>query len=326
MLGQCFSANVVGLQVHRIASKISGAHRSVMLAAATSGPAAWLMGMLCVVSVIYHNSQLGGVYSPHAERQQYQYMAQLCSTPSLLGQLRCVASLQQQQLHQRGWMLGSVSWATVAAYPGDLGLAAAVFMPQLLLLLLVAKLLASWYARTLDPSGHANADDHDASGRVVGDSSTGHAAADASRPWAVRLLCGSGPTGAAAFLAVAKLLPLVCSFMTVITGWLGLRQQHPAAQALQLMHPATSVAAALMTLLSQASILALHIHATLAERTQCAAQFPVVRGPLLSSLLELARLLLHRSQNGMHACGPCKCPVCLTCHRAQLVHVTRRAH
>jgi hypothetical protein len=247
--------NLVGVQVHRITSQISGAHRSVMLAAATSIPAAWLVGLLCVASVLYFDSHLGGVHSPHAERQQYQSMLQLCSTPSLLGQLRCVASWQQQQLYQHIWMLGSASLAAVAAHPGDLGLAASVFLPQVLLLLLVAKLVASRYVSKADASARAPA--ADATDGAVGSSSTMRMAAVPSRPWAVRLLCDFGPTGAAAFLAVAKLLPLVCSVLTTTTGWLGLRGQHPAGQALQLKHPYTSVAAALMTLLSQASILAL---------------------------------------------------------------------
>lgn len=253
-------ANLVGLQVDRIRSQISGAHRSSrpgMLAAAASAPLAWLLGLLCVASVIQYDSHQEPIYSPHTERPQYLYTVRLCSPPSLVGQLRCVASSQQQHQHQLQHQksvvpLGSVSLAAVAAHPGDLGFAVAVFLPQLLLLLLVAKVVVRLYANKAAASSNVNVADA-AAGGEESNSNERTTAAAASSSWAVHHLCDFGPAGAATFLAVAKLLPLVCSLLTAVTGWLGLRQQHPTAQALQLLHPFTPVVAALMTLLSQAS-------------------------------------------------------------------------
>jgi hypothetical protein len=67
----------------------------------------------------------------------------------------------------------------------------------------------------------------------------------------LRWLAATGPAGATALLAVAKLLPLACSMLVLFAGWCGLRQQHPASQALQLLHPLSAVLAGAMTLLSQ---------------------------------------------------------------------------
>lgn len=115
------------------------------------------------------------------------------------------------------------SWAAVAAHPGDFGLVAAVLLPSLLAVLLVV-------------------------GMVVQNKSDRQ-----SMPLAVLRLAGdAGSAGAAAlFLAVARLLPMACSMLVVLTHWVGLRQQYPASQALQLLHPATAVLLGSMTLISQ---------------------------------------------------------------------------
>jgi hypothetical protein len=144
----------------------------------------------------------------------------------------CLVGQQQQQVcagpddASPWWPWRSLfsvsSWAAVAAHPGDLGLLAAVLLPWLLAMLLVVKFVAQTNGWRPMP------------------------------PAVARLLGDAGSAGAAAlFLAVARLLPMACSMLVVLTGWVGLLQRHPAAQALQLLHPATAVLTGVITLLSQ---------------------------------------------------------------------------
>jgi hypothetical protein len=55
----------------------------------------------------------------------------------------------------------------------------------------------------------------------------------------------------ASLLAIAQLLPLVCSMLGMVMAWVGLQRQFPIAQALQLLHPLTPVLFGIMTVTSQ---------------------------------------------------------------------------
>lgn len=145
----------------------------------------------------------------------------------------CLVGQQQQQ--QQGcnatpswWQWRSFvsvsSWAAVAAHPGNFGLVAAVLLPSLLAVLLVVGMVAQTKSDRR------------------------------SMPLAVVLrLAGDAGSACAAtlFLAVARLLPMARSMLVLLTRWVGLRQQYPAGQALQLLQPATAVLSGIMTLLSQ---------------------------------------------------------------------------
>lgn len=164
----------------------------------------------------------------------------LCSAAGIVGHLRCLLDVQKQLTTSRhsAWWLGGANWAAVAAHPWDLGLAAAMFMPQLLMLLLGAQLLA----RSL--AGQR---------RTLGSAATQDTAAQASASASSRALgsrLGLLNTGAA-LLAVAQLLPLVWSMLGMVSAWVGLQRQFPAAQALQLLHPLTPALLGIMTVTSQ---------------------------------------------------------------------------
>jgi hypothetical protein len=157
-----------------------------------------------------------------------------------MGHLRCLLDIQKQlsASRQGAWWLGGSSLAVVAAHPGDLGLAAAVFMPQLLMLLVVAQLLARSQAgqrRALDSA-------------ATQDTAAQASASATSSALATRM--GHLHTGAALF-AVAQLLPLLCSMLAMFMAWVGLQRQFPAAQVLQLLHPLTPALLGIMTVTSQ---------------------------------------------------------------------------
>lgn len=236
------------------------AHDAVQL------PVAWLLAIVCVCTVMVHDLQLQSMWdgpvahetgSSSPERRQTSYsasvqaMGQLMADAGLvgpLGQLRCLFSIQRQRSGLQAGPLGSASLAAVAAHPGDLGLAAAVFLPQLLLLLLVINLLGRWSAAGPTAAGE-NGDESGAT-NTEATSATG-ATSSTARSILAQMFCDSGTTGAAVFLAVAKLLPKACGVLVAAASAFGLRDQHPTSQALQLMHPMTPFLLATMTLLSQ---------------------------------------------------------------------------
>lgn len=176
-------------------------------------------------SAFWHDQFTPVALSQHDKQQQYHSLLQLCRTSSQWEQLRCLVTSQGSVFGQLLWPVFRFAWATFVAHPADFGLAAAMLLPHLLLMLAAVLQLLRW-------------------------SSQGAAAQQVNRP-VVRLLGATGPAGAAMFLAVAKLLPMACSVLVLFTGWCGLRQQHPASQALQLMHPLTAILSGVMTLLSQ---------------------------------------------------------------------------
>jgi len=256
------------MAAHRQQHARSGASRS-FARDAVQLPVAWLLAIVCVCTVMMHDLQMQSIRdspvadetgsSSSSERRQTSYsasvqaMGQLMADAHLggpLGQLRCLFSIQRQRSGLQAGPLGSVSLAAVAAHAGDLGLAAAVFLPQLLLLLLIVNLLGRWSTHGPTAAG-ANSDESWATSTQA-TSATGVTSSTARvRSILAQMFCDSGTTGAAVFLAVAKLLPKACGALVAAAGAFGLRDQHPTSQALQLMHPITPFLLATMTLLSQ---------------------------------------------------------------------------
>lgn len=175
---------------------------------------AWLLAVLCVSCVT--TAVPGGLQQQQEGQQQLSWL-----------------SLQTQQLRQH---LGHPqkhmrsAWAAVAANPGDVGLAAVVVLPYLLLVLLVASAVLR----------------RQRGGAVNSIANTPSPAAHNSAPTTMQHPTASSK-GAALFLAVAKLLPVSCA---LAGRCLGLSHASDAVIML-LRHPLACILAAAFTLLSQ---------------------------------------------------------------------------
>jgi hypothetical protein len=145
--------------------------RSALLAPAFVIPVVWALGLVTVFSAIRPDQFSPVALSQHDKQQQYHSLLQLCSTSSQWGQLRCLVSSQGSLFGQLLWPLFSIAWATCAAHPADVGLAAAMLLPQLLLALLAVSQLLRWPVQ-------------------------GAAGQQVDSPW-LRLVAATGPAGAA---------------------------------------------------------------------------------------------------------------------------------
>lgn len=207
-------------------------------------PAAWLLALLSLCSVaVYDHHNLPS--SSLLRAPGYAAAAKELATAA--GPLRQPFVLLGLKRRLQPFF-SSVTLAALAAHPSDLGLVAALVLPYLLLLLVGTRLLQRWLRATAPAQQQA-----DSSSSGSSSSSTANhvqpSALAAAVSRAVDLFCG--PAGAAAYLAVAKLLPAVCSMHTLVAYCLGLQLRSPSSQALQLMHPLSPLLAAALTLLSQ---------------------------------------------------------------------------
>lgn len=212
-------------------------------------PVTWALGLVNVISVLQHDQVLLNTFDTQQEQQQRQYLdlVQFCHTSSHWAHLRCLVGAQKQLYAKPWWPLASITWTAITAHKSDFGLAAAVSLPQLLLLLLAAGVVLGWSARKAAEQSPSK--DAATAGSVPGTqpAASGSAAGSSS---VMHFLRDPDTQGAAVF-AVAKLLPMACSVLVVLVGWFGLRQPHPTSPALQLLHPLTAVLAGAVTMLCQ---------------------------------------------------------------------------
>lgn len=249
-----------------------------LLASAVLLPAAWLLALICINEVLLNDmhwiQHADGSSSSTNHHPSSQYTAAVgglmeTSLRAQLGDISSFLNLGRLQRRLRAQdvtvPLGSLGLLTLTAHPSDMGLIASVIMPQLLLGLLIVEWL-----RTRRGFNSSSSQQHQGEAAAPPDTSPSQATASSSsggdgvssggdgvsssgsssdRSLLVFTQASAGlPSSAAAWLALIKLLPMVCAWGSAWgPSWSG----HPPSQLLQLQHPWTPFLLASITLLSQ---------------------------------------------------------------------------